>query len=303
MFLPSSSSLELPSSPVEQAASSCLPDSVQEAPARKAGSMHAIRRRLKRLSGQPVAKHAEHQQQRDSTQDSCNAALSPDHSRKGGSVQQNTSGQPAQLRNSASPVEVSPSKADSRCTGSRPGYASQVAPVSSPREPATGTFSTEEHTRSRRSEEKPVGDRRPERVRRGAGGQMHPMLAAIQHLADDIERGGGQAALQKLAAIRSICQAGLSGVPCQITMVDSASDVHGDVVGRPEPLLPLDWQSQYDHACHCDACADAVRARMIRPGVVTLSYAGRRRSGAAQQSVHSSASNQLHLGGLCGRWL
>ena len=43
---------------------------------------------------------------------------------------------------------------------------------------------------------------------------MHPMLAAIQHLAEEVERGDKQAAVQKLAAIRSICQAGLSGSYC-----------------------------------------------------------------------------------------
>ena len=63
------------------------------------------------------------------------------------------------------------------------------------------------------SEEEPSQSRRPERATREAdGGRMHPMLAAILHLADDMERGGRQAALQKLAAIRSICRAGLSGL-------------------------------------------------------------------------------------------
>ena len=40
---------------------------------------------------------------------------------------------------------------------------------------------------------------------------MHPMLAAIQRLAEDAAGAHGEAALQKLAAIRSICQAGLAG--------------------------------------------------------------------------------------------
>ena len=211
MFQPRSSSLEPPSTPAEDAASSAPPASKQMAPVEKS-SMQAFRRGLQRLSGKPAAQHAEPQPQRDSRHVTSRAADSAGHDRQERSVQQAFSQQPEQLSPSAS-LQDPPSPV---VHSSSTGHASTSASTSLPREElVTGTNSIEKQKDSMGSGSERTGNSSKERVSREADrGRMHPMLAAIQHLADEVKRGDRQAAVQKLAAIRSICLAGLSGSHC-----------------------------------------------------------------------------------------
>ena len=210
IFQPRSSSLEPPSTPAEDAASSASPASGQRAPVEKSNSMRAFRRGLQRLSGKPAAQHAEPQLQRDSAHDSSQAADSPGHIREAHSVQQNSQ-QSASLSPSTPPQDP-PSAVAYR---SSTGHASTSAAASSSRRPVSSINSIEQQNDSVGSGSEHIGNSSTEKVEREADrARMHPMLAAIQHLADEVERGDRQAAVQKLAAIRSICQAGLSGSYC-----------------------------------------------------------------------------------------
>ncbi len=215
MFQPRSSSLDPPSTPAEDTASSASPASGQRAPVESSSSMRAFRRGLQRLSGKPAAQHAEPQLQRDSTHDSRSAADSPDCDRQKDDVQHNMPQQPVQLSHST-PSPVPRRAVDYRSTDrSSTGHDSVSAAASSPTQPDISINSIEQQSNDMGSGSERIGGSSTERVRREADrGHMHPMLAAIQHLAEEVERGDKQAAVQKLAAIRSICQAGLSGSYC-----------------------------------------------------------------------------------------
>ena len=214
MFQPRSSPSEPVSSPLEHTASPVLPPSVQDDSVQKGGSMQALRRRLTRLSGRPATKHAEHQLQCNSVQGSSHAVSSTEHSMREGTMQQDSPGHPGQLGLSAPLAEHHTGRVKNESTERDTEHAAQSASASPSREAAAGNISLMKRSRCMVSQEKPSGS--TERVRGGAeGAPMHPMLAAIQHLADEIERRGDkQAALQRLAAIRSICRAGLAGAPC-----------------------------------------------------------------------------------------
>lgn len=208
MFQPSSSPSEPPSIPLERTASSAWPTSMQDASAQRAGSMQAIRRR-------PAAKHAEHQPQRSSVQGSSRAVSGTGYGRREGVVQQDSPGQPEQLSLSAPPADYSSNRTHNGSSDRDTEHASTSAPALPSKKAATGNISLDEQSRSMWSQDELSESGSTERVRsRAERARMHPMLAAIQHLAHEVERGDRQAALQRLAAIRSICQAGLAGAPC-----------------------------------------------------------------------------------------
>ncbi len=217
-----SSSSQSGCNPVEHAAPSAALKS--EPPGRKAKGPGAISRGLTCLSSKAARKHASDERQQASCLESSQAEHSPKHAEievsalRGHANHAGSCSQPEASAFAASACKfgADPQSSD-RSSTERPAIDAGIhaASATSSREPAASSPSLEARDRSTKREGGGGGNSGSERARRRAQeAGMHPILVAIQRLADESEQGDGLAALQRLAAIRSICQAGLAGVQC-----------------------------------------------------------------------------------------
>ena len=212
---------DAPSTPTEHAAAS----SAQEAPARKAGGLESIRWGLTRLSGRPAAARGEMQGHLSSSaQESAHVLHSERPADRQGSAQQGP--EVASRRHHAQPEAFDSAASLAAGTAAsislhEHSVAAQHGAKYGSEEPLfpsdAGPSASSDGQGAARSSASAAGNKGnlsgSKGSRRRAHGKepMHPMLAAIQRLAEDAAGAHGEAALQKLAAIRSICQAGLAG--------------------------------------------------------------------------------------------
>ena len=214
---------DAPNTPTEHAAAS----SAQEAPARNAGGLESIRRGLTCLSGRPAAARDEPQDHLSSSaQESAHVLHSERPAERQASAQQGP--EVATRRHHAQPEAFDSAASLAAGTAASSSLhehsvATQHRAKSGSEEPFSasdaGPSASSEGQGAARSSASAAGNRGylsgGEGCRRRAHGKepMHPMLAAILRLAEDAAGAHNEAALQKLAAIRSICQAGLAGGP------------------------------------------------------------------------------------------
>lgn len=212
---------DAPSTPTEHAAAS----SAQEAPARNTGGLESIRRGFTCLSGRPAAARDEPQGHLSSpAQESAHVLHSECPADSQGSAQQGpevpTKRHHAQPEAFDSAASLAAGTAASSSLHEH-SVAAQHRAKSGSEEPFSasdaGLTASSDGQGAARSSDSAAGNRGTlsgsKGSRRRAHGKepMHPMLAAILRLAEDAAGAHGEAALQKLAAICSICQAGLAG--------------------------------------------------------------------------------------------
>lgn len=203
-----------PSSPGQQACAAVSPREALQ-PKRSAG-LAEWRKKLARLSGRPHAKHAEPQSEHARTGGSSSTAQSAwgiDQGHLAGSLAAPMcapSGAHDCLTLACPTAGPSrqPENKSRRCSADREATSSQAAPSGFSGGPSPDG-----------ERESGPGEQNSRGVCRGKAADtrhVHPLLAAVSRLAEEApghsskDEGCG-AAWQKLAAIRSICQAGLAG--------------------------------------------------------------------------------------------
>jgi len=223
-FEPKSSSSQSGCNPVKYAAPSAALKS--EPPGRKAKGLNAIRRGLTCLSSKPARKHASDERQ----QTSCLESSQSEHSAKHAEIEVSAQRGHANHAGSCSQPEASAFAASACKPGAEPQSIDRsstersainagihAASATLSRDPIASSPSLENRDCSTKREAGSGWNSGSERARRRAQeAGVHPMLVAIQCLADESEQGDGHAALPRLAAIRSVCQAGLAGVHCTL---------------------------------------------------------------------------------------
>ena len=178
-----------------------------------------LHNKLSRLSGRPHARHPEPQSDHAQTGGSSSTARSVGDLDRGHLAGTGFLGTPActptrthhctALACPAAGSSGQPEGTSGRCSADREAISSQAAPSGSSSRPSPDG----------QHESRP-GKQRSREASRGKAadmGQVHPLLAAVSRLAEEAaghssRNEGCEVAWQKLAAIRSICQAGLAGV-------------------------------------------------------------------------------------------
>ena len=205
-----------PSSPGQQACTAALPR--EALLLKKRTGLAELRKKLARLSGRPQAKHAEPRSEHAQTGGSSSTAhsagkIDPCHLAGTGSLTALVCTRSGAHDCTALACPIAgpsgqPEGSSQRCRADREAASSQAAPSGSSARPSPNV-----------KHESGPGKWRKREASRGKAADMgrgHPLLAAVCRLAEEAaghssRDEGCELAWQELAAIRSICQAGLAG--------------------------------------------------------------------------------------------